>query len=691
MRDSLIDLAGLNVDAGDFLAAVLQAAAQPVWVVDPGGVIRFANPAALAALGYDSAEELSGRGSHESIHHHHADGTPYPAADCRMLLPRTTGEVIESELDWFFRRDGSTFPVSYVSVPLEMAEGRGAVVAFTDIEHRLRAEQVLREHDAVLAAEQASLRRIATHVAGGAATEEVFTAIAREVARILDADRCAVGRYEPEDSMTVVAYWSNEESKVPIGTRIDLHGDDVTAAMRETRQPLRIDNHEALSGPLIDHARTVGPLPRSTVAAPISVDGRVWGSIFASTMTIELPEGTESRVMDFAELVATTVANTASRDAVSQLADEQAALRRVATLVAEGAQPVDVFAAVAAEVGRLVSIDGTRILRYEGDGTATVVAGWTKLVDVPPELEIGARVVLDGETVAALVFRSGRPARVDSYANLGGSLAPALREAGIQSAVGAPIIVDGALWGVMAAGSLQSEPLPAGTEDRLAKFTELVATAIANAESGAELAASRRRVVAASDEARRRIERDLHDGVQQRLVSLGFELRAVEAALPPDHELRAPLAQATTDLAGALEDLVEIARGIHPAILCEGGLGPALKTLARRSSVPVDLELKSHRRLPEPVEVAGYYVVSEALTNAAKHAHASVVHVELNADDSNLRLAIRDDGVGGADLDQGSGLVGLGDRVEALGGRIEVDSPAGGGTSLLVRIPIGAG
>jgi PAS domain S-box-containing protein len=691
MPDSLIDLAGLNVDAGDFLAAVLQAAAQPVWVVDPGGVIRFANPAALAALGYDSAEELSGRGSHESIHHHHPDGTPYPAAECRMLLPRTTGETIESELDWFFRRDGSTFPVSYVSVPLEMAEGRGAVVAFNDIEDRLRAEQVLREHDAVLATEQASLRRIATHVAGGAATEKVFTAIAREVGRILNADRCAVGRYEREDSMTVVGYWSNEESKIPPGTRIDLQGDDVTAAMRETRRPLRIDNHEHLSGPLIDHARTVGPLPRSTVAAPIFVDGRVWGSIFASTMTIELPEGTESRVTDFAELVATTVANTASREAVSQLADEQAALRRVATLVAEGAEPVDVFAAVAEEVGRLVSIDGTRILRYEDDGTATVIAGWTKLVQVPPELEIGARVVLDGETVAALVFRSGRPARVDSYASLGGSLAPALSEAGIQSAVGAPIIVDGALWGVMAAGSLQAEPLPAGTEDRLATFTELVATAIANTESRAELAASRRRVVAASDEARRRIERDLHDGVQQRLVSLGFELRAVEAALPPDHELRAPLAQTTTDLTGALEDLVEIARGIHPAILCEGGLAPALKTLARRSAVPVELKLKSDRRLPESVEVAGYYVVSEALTNAAKHAHASVVHVELNADDSSLQLAIRDDGVGGADLDHGSGLVGLGDRVEALGGRIEVASPAGGGTSLLVRIPIGAG
>jgi signal transduction histidine kinase len=218
-----------------------------------------------------------------------------------------------------------------------------------------------------------------------------------------------------------------------------------------------------------------------------------------------------------------------------------------------------------------------------------------------------------------------------------------------------------------------------------------LAVSLDNTQLYAELTASRARIVAAGDETRRRLERDLHDGVQQQLVSLGFELRALEAALPPDHELRDQLAHTTSGLARALEDLVEIARGIHPAILSEGGLGSALKTLARRSAVPVELKLGSDRRLPEQVEVAGYYVVSEALTNAAKHARASVVHIELNGDDSILELAIRDDGVGGADLDRGSGLVGLGDRVEALGGRIEVASPPGGGTSLLVRIPIEGG
>jgi signal transduction histidine kinase len=248
-------------------------------------------------------------------------------------------------------------------------------------------------------------------------------------------------------------------------------------------------------------------------------------------------------------------------------------------------------------------------------------------------------------------------------------------------------MVEGSLWGSIAAGT-EREQFPADTEQRMAEFTELAGTAIANAASRSELTASRARVVAASDATRRQIERDLHDGVQQRLVSLGLELRAAEAALPPDHELRGRLAHTANGLAGALDDLVEISRGIHPAILAAGGLGPALRTLARRSAVPVALDLHSDRRLPERVEVAAYYLVSEALTNAAKHAHASVVHVDVDADDSIVRIAIRDDGIGGADPARGSGLLGLTDRVEALGGRMEVASPAGRGTSLLVRIPI---
>jgi GAF domain-containing protein len=244
----------------------------------------------------------------------------------------------------------------------------------------------------------------------------------------------------------------------------------------------------------------------------------------------------------------------------------------VATLVARSLPPTEIVAAVAEELGRLVSIDGTRILRYEADGTATVIAGWSESVEVPPKLEVGARLALEGESVSTRVFRTGRPARIDNYASSAGPLSEPLRGAGVRSAVGVPIIVEGRLWGVMAAGSTKPEPLPSGMELRLAEFTELVATAIANAESRAELTASRARIVAASDEARRRIERDLHDGAQQRLVSLCLELRAAEGRLPP--ELSGDLSRVAEDIARVLDDLREISRGIHPAILAEGGLEP---------------------------------------------------------------------------------------------------------------------
>jgi signal transduction histidine kinase len=211
-------------------------------------------------------------------------------------------------------------------------------------------------------------------------------------------------------------------------------------------------------------------------------------------------------------------------------------------------------------------------------------------------------------------------------------------------------------------------------------------------QSREELAASRARVVAAGDQARRRIERDLHDGTQQRLVSLILDLRAAEAAAPPElAELRGQLARVADGLTGALDELRELSRGIHPAILSEGGLPPALKALARRSALPVELEVDVAARLPEPVEVAAYYVVSEALANAAKHANASVAHVQAQARDGRLHLSVRDDGVGGAAPGLGSGLVGLADRVEALNGSIRIDSPAGQGTSLQVDLPVDPG
>jgi PAS domain S-box-containing protein len=361
----------------------------------------------------------------------------------------------------------------------------------------------------------------------------------------------------------------------------------------------------------------------------------------------------------------------ASRDALRLLADEQAALRRVATLVARGVSATEVFDAVAAEMCELLGADSTQLLRYESDGTATVVA-----VNGDPGAEraTGTHIAVAGERAA-----SGSPP--DCLA--------ALPELGGGSSVGAPIMVEGRVWGLVVAAWTQRQPVSDGAEARMAQFTELVATAVANADSRAELTASRARVVAAADEARRRIERDLHDGSQQRLVSLALGMRAAAANVPPELvEVRTQLLQTAEGLAGEVAEIQEISRGIHPAILSKGGLGPAFRALARRSPVRVELDTRINGRLPDGVEVAAYYVVSEALTNAAKHAQASVVHIAVQADDAIVELVVRDDGVGGADPRRGSGLIGLRDRVETLGGTIEITSNAGEGTLVLAKIPI---
>jgi signal transduction histidine kinase len=249
--------------------------------------------------------------------------------------------------------------------------------------------------------------------------------------------------------------------------------------------------------------------------------------------------------------------------------------------------------------------------------------------------------------------------------------------------------VDGRPWGVMTVTSKGPKPFPAESESRLQNFTELVATAIANAATRAELKASRARIVAAADEARRRIERDLHDGTQQRLVSLRLAVSATQKSIPENrHDLRAELNRIAEGLDEAVAEVQELSRGIHPAILSKGGIDVALKSLARRSTLPVEVVLRIERQLPQAVEVAAYYVVSETLTNVAKHARASAVQLRAETEGDVVRIAIRDDGVGGAEIRSGSGLVGLRDRVEALGGMVDVHSPSGGGTALVATLPL---
>jgi signal transduction histidine kinase len=343
------------------------------------------------------------------------------------------------------------------------------------------------------------------------------------------------------------------------------------------------------------------------------------------------------------------------------LFEQQQGLRQVATLVAGGASSAEVFDVVVAEVAELLRAESTYLLRCDPDGRASVVAGRS---NEGTGLAVGDRLLLGDAAAMGSQFGAG-------------------------SAVAAPVVVDGATWGVMVGGWTAPGAVSAETEARLAEFTELVAIAIANANSRAELTASRARIVAASDDARRRIERDLHDGAQQRLVALGLELRVAETSVPPElGDLGAQLSRAGTTLSQALDDLHEISRGIHPAVLSRGGLGPAIRALARRSAVPVDVAVRADDRLPQAVEVAAYYVVSEALTNAAKHARASIVSVVIETGDAELLVVIGDDGVGGADQAKGSGLIGLRDRVEALGGRLDISSAAGQGTSLRVTIPL---
>src|SRR5690349_14042234 len=543
-----------------------------------------------------------------------------------------------------------------------------------------------------LADTQAALRRLAILVARGEPPEEVFAAATGEALRYFGGGTARMIRYEPDGTATLLANEGTTGPHVRVGDRWEGYPPTgLTATVRRTGRAARVDDYRDIPGgePYLQEGL------RSAVALPIHVDGRLWGAIAVGSGQGPLPPDTEQRMTEFTDLVATAVANAqnraaleASRDELARLLAEQAALRRVATLVARGVDPAEVFSAVAEEVRRLLDADRAGIARFQPDGTAVVIsgAGDEDLVTWP----VGTRLELRDYLPPAAVWRTGRPARADQdqWSSVPDPVADGLRTLGIRSVVASPIIVEGRLWGVVTVLTTR-RPFPPDTADRLADFTELVATAVGNAESRGELTASRARIVAAADQTRRRIERDLHDGTQQRLVSLGLELRLAQVMVPAELPgLEAEIGRVAGELNGVVEDLREIARGIHPVILSEGGLGPALRTLARRAAVPVELDLAAIGRLPEPVEVAAYYVVSEALTNATRHAHASVVCVAAEERGDSLRLSIRDDGAGDADPARGSGLIGLRDRAEALGGSLEVSSPPGEGTLILVLLPL---
>jgi signal transduction histidine kinase len=372
------------------------------------------------------------------------------------------------------------------------------------------------------------------------------------------------------------------------------------------------------------------------------------------------------------------------------IAEEQAALRRVATLVASGAEPAEIFHAVAEEAGRLLGARSSATIRYDGD-VALTVGRWREETAQPGGgFEVGTRVPLAGsDGLTAVVFRTGRPARIDDYAGVRGHAAEMMRKNGYRTAVAAPIVVGGRTWGLLLVASATAGGLGAGAELRLADFTELVALGLESAEAREQLSASRLRILEAGLTERRRLERNLHDGAQQRLVSLALQLRVVEKQLERDPAAaRALVSGARAELDLAMRELRELARGLHPAILTDRGLAAALESLAQSAALPVDVSGAPAERLAEAVEAGAYFVVAESITNAVKHADATRIAVRLERAGSSLWIEIEDDGRGGADPAAGTGLRGLADRVEALGGRFAVSDRAGGGTVVSVELPV---
>jgi signal transduction histidine kinase len=387
-----------------------------------------------------------------------------------------------------------------------------------------------------------------------------------------------------------------------------------------------------------------------------------------------------------AERTRTARALAATEATQRALADEQAALRRVATLIAGDAPPSRVFDHVTEEVGRLLALPAASVIHYDGERTATIVGTWSK--DGKPPFPVGASLDLDGDTVVAKVLRSGTAQRVDRYEQTSGTLAETMRSFGYRAAVAAPVTVHGRLWGVLAAATTSDESLPDGLERRLYDFAELVAQALANADAYEKLAASRARLVEVGDAERMRLERNLHDGAQQRLVSVAVQLSIVAAKLESDPQVaRKVLTEAQDELTSGLTELRELARGIHPVVLTERGLGPALDALLTRTPIPVVITELPERRLPANVEAAVYYVVAEAITNVGKYARASGATVSISHSNEAARVSVTDDGVGGADPARGSGLRGLAARVEALSGHLHVDSTRGRGTRITAEIP----
>jgi signal transduction histidine kinase len=539
-----------------------------------------------------------------------------------------------------------------------------------------------------LVAEQAALNRVAVTVATETAAERVFDVVTEEVARVLGADAANLVRFSSSrEEGVIVGKWSEPGVQIPgAGTIVAIEDGSALTQVARTGVPARRATDDP-GVPAELHERLIALGVTSLVAAPIVVSGDIWGAVVVSlTGERRFPANAEERLGQFAALVAVALANTQAREELATLADEQAALSRVAVAVATEEDPERLFNAVSEEIGRLFGARSAATVRFVDDADeAEIVGVWVR--DGQYDAPLGVRLPFQGGAITR-VAKTGRAARID-LENEPPDVQEHMVASGVSSGVAAPIVVSGRLWGSTSISLHESERFPPDVEARLEKFTSLVAVALANAEAREEVTASRARIVQAGDAERRRLERNLHDGAQQRFVSLALGLRLAQSQLSADPVAAADLlSQASEELALGLEELRELARGIHPAVLTDRGLAAAVEALATRATLPVELNGLPSERLPEPIEAAAYYVVSESLTNVAKYASASRANVDLARDNGLLVVEVSDDGVGGADPGKGSGLRGLTDRVEALGGHLHVSSETGLGTTVRAELPL---
>ena len=567
---------------------------------------------------------------------------------------------------------------------LEMRDGRiagGRHYYLPDPRDRTNVVQLLsRTETAQIAEEREALQRLAGLVAQSASPGQVFAAVGKEVAGLVGADIAGLLRFDADDTITVLAVSGGAAARAPslVGERRPLN--DRLRGIRTDGRPLRIRPDDMIDGePFVAEARARGV--ESFVLVPVEVDGQPWGLVVAGAVgDWPFPDDTEARIAGFTQLVGTAIAGAQARDALRRLLDEQRALRSVATRVAEGAPPVEIFDEAGRQASRLLGVERMILMQAQPDGSTVAVATSAAAAEL-----LGATAPA-GEGIAAVVKRTARTARIDDCDG-GGIVGPD----GDKAAVGAPILFAGEVWGLLLALS-PNGPLPSGTEGRLTQLAELVATSIGNAAARRELTDSRARVVAAADESRRRIQRDLHDGAQQRLVHTVLSLRLAQSAVRKPNAspaaVGALLDEALQHAEQATAEMRDLVHGILPNLLNRGGLRAGVRSLVDHIDALVQLDV-TDERFDAQLETTAYFVIAETLTNAVKHAAASSMAVRAEVRDGALEIEVRDDGVGGADATRGSGLVGLADRVAVNGGTIAIASPSGGGTLVMVSLPVG--